>query len=185
MSEVHAPAEWYYVGHYGQLGPLTLAQVNELASDGVITSETYVWRSGMSDWTPAQMVPDLRQALGGSQPEALPPATPVAPPPTPVSPRSLSPVVPEPFPTYSVHSQSGWQYIQTHAPRSDKSRVAGGLLNFIPGVGRLYLGYMAHGVLQIFTTFFCGVGLFWAWIDAIYILAGGVRLDGYGRRLED
>lgn len=184
MSPDNAPAEWYYVGHYGQLGPLTLEQMSELTADGVVTHETYVWRTGLGDWTQAQNVPDLRSALGALQPEALP-AKPMGPPPVPVGPRSVSPASPEPFSTYSVHSQSGWQYIQSHAPKSDKNRVLGGLLNLIPGVGRLYLGYMAHGVLQIFTTFFCGVGLFWAWIDALYILTGGVKLDGYGRRLED
>ncbi len=187
MSEENAQAEWYYVGHYGQLGPLTLSQMTELASDGVITQETYVWRNGMSDWTPAQNVTDLRGSLGVIQPEVYPPARPIAsPPPSPMGSRAISPVAPDPFPTYSVHSQSGWQYIQSHAPKSDKSRVLGGLLNFLPGVGRLYLGYMAHGVLQIFVTFMtCGVGYLWPMIDAIYILAGGVRLDGYGRRLDD
>ncbi len=186
MSEGNAQAEWYYVGHYGQLGPLTLAQMSELAGDGVISQETYVWRSGMSDWTQAMNVTDLRASLGIAQSELYPPARPIAsPPPTPMGSRAISPVTPDPFTTYSVHSQTGWQYIQTHAPKSDKSRVTGGLLNFIPGVGRLYLGYMAHGILQLFTFMFCGIGLIWAWIDAIYILAGGVRLDGYGRRLDD
>lgn len=186
MSEPNAQAEWYYVGHYGQLGPLTFEQISELATDGVISQETYIWRSGMTDWTPAQHIRELQAQLGGIQPQSGPPARMgQTPPPAPMGPRSVNPMAPEAFSTYSVHSHSGWQYVQTHAPKSDKSRVAGGLLNFIPGVGRLYLGYMAHGVLQIFTTLFCGVGLLWAWIDAIYILAGGVRLDGYGRRLDD
>jgi hypothetical protein len=165
---------------------LTLAQMTELAGDGVISQDTYVWRNGMSDWTQAMNVADLRASLGIAQSELYPPARQIAtPPPTPMGSRAISPAAPDPFTTYSVHSQTGWQYIQTHAPKSDKSRVTGGLLNFIPGVGRLYLGYMAHGILQLFTFLFCGIGLIWAWIDAIYILAGGVRLDGYGRRLDD
>jgi hypothetical protein len=187
MSDANVPAEWYYVGHYGQLGPLTLEQMTELASDGVVTHETYVWRNGMSDWAQAQYVADLRSQLAPLVPEVVPPTRPVMPPPAPTGARPAAPLTPEPLSTYSVHSQSGWQYIQSHAPKSDKSRVAAGVLNLVlPGVGRLYLGYMAHGVLQILVTVMtCGVGIVWPFIDAIYILAGGVKLDGYGRRLED
>jgi hypothetical protein len=188
MSAANAQAEWYYVGHYGQLGPLTLEQMTELAADGVITQETYVWRSGMSDWSLARNVTDLRPALGTPQSEVYPPAhLPAGPPPAPTATRSVSPLAPEPLSTYSVHSHSGWQYIQSHAPKSDKSKVAAGILNmFVPGVGRMYLGYMAHGILQLFVSVItCGVGTIWPFIDGIYILAGGVRLDGYGRRLED
>ena len=68
--------------------------------------------------------------------------------------------------------------------RSDKSRVTAGALNFIPGVGRIYLGYSAIGALQIVTFVLCGVGLIWSWIDAVLILAGHVKLDGYGRQLD-
>jgi TM2 domain-containing membrane protein YozV len=68
--------------------------------------------------------------------------------------------------------------------RSDRSRAIAGLLQVIPGVGRMYLGYWAHGVLQLVFTM-CGIGLFWSWIDGLIILAGGVKLDGYGRRLPE
>lgn len=69
--------------------------------------------------------------------------------------------------------------------RSDRSRIAAGILNLvIPGVGRMYLGYMAHGVLQLILSL-CGVGYIWSIIDGIIILTGGVKLDGYGRRLMD
>ena len=70
-------------------------------------------------------------------------------------------------------------------PKSDKNRIAAGLLNFLPGFGRFYLGYLAHGILQFITAWCLGVGFIWAWIDAIYILSGGVKEDGYGRPLED
>src|SRR5579859_2938673 len=39
--------EWYYIGHYGQLGPLTREQIDELVTGGVISRDTYVWRAGM------------------------------------------------------------------------------------------------------------------------------------------
>ena len=68
--------------------------------------------------------------------------------------------------------------------RSDRSRAVGGVLQLFPGVGRMYLGYWAHGVLQLVFTL-CGFGLLWSWVDGLYILAGGVKLDGYGRRLPE
>lgn len=191
MSDVSAPAEWYYVGHYGQLGPLTLPQMEELAVDGVISGDTYVWRQGMSDWVSAGSIGELVPSLGVVQAEVQPPATPVmqssSPPPAPSAVAQAAPLAPvvQQNPSFSAPAQTSWQYIQTHAPRSDKNRVLAGVLNLlIPGVGRLYLGYAAHGILQLFLTP-CGVGALWSWIDGIYILAGGVKLDGYGRRLDD
>lgn len=69
--------------------------------------------------------------------------------------------------------------------QSDKSKTAGGILQLlIPGIGRIYLGYLAIGVLQLVLTP-CGVGLIWSWIDGVVILSGGVKLDGYGRQLNE
>lgn len=184
MSEVSAPADWYYVGHYGQLGPLTMGQMNELAGDGVIGADTYVWRNGMSDWAAAGAVEDLQEALGVLQPELVPPSAPVTPPPVPA--QTYAPIVPQQAAATSMPAQTSWQYVQTHAPKSNKSRVLAGVLNLIlPGVGRLYLGYAAHGIMQLFLLPCGGIGYIWGFIDGIYILSGGVKLDGYGQRLED
>ena len=184
MSDVSAPADWYYVGHYGQLGPLTLAQMNELAGDGVIGADTYVWRNGMADWAAAGAVEELREALGAVQPELVPPGVPASPPPVPV--QSYAPISPQHPAVDGMPAQSSWQYIRTHAPKSDKSRILAGVLNLVlPGVGRLYLGYAAHGIMQLFLVPCGGIGIIWGFIDGIYILAGGIKLDGYGQRLED
>jgi len=90
----------------------------------------------------------------------------------------------------------GYGYIRAPTPtssnypvfatvRSDKSRTAGGVLQLIiPGVGRMYLGYTAIGVLQLILTP-CGVGWLWSIIDGVIILAGGFRMDGYGRQLNE
>ncbi len=82
-------------------------------------------------------------------------------------------------------STGQWTYLESGIPKSDKSRVVGGLLNILPGFGRFYLGYAAHGVLQLFTVALCGIGFVWSIIDGIYILLGGVKYDGYGRLIED
>jgi hypothetical protein len=50
----------------------------------------------------------------------------------------------------------------------------------------MYLGYAAQGVIQ-FLLFPCGLGVGWFWsvIDGIYILSGGLKMDGYGRRIDE
>ena len=65
--------EWYYIGHYGQLGPLTKEQMEELVEGGVILQETYVWRTGMPQWQTADTVAELRAALQSAIPFAAPP----------------------------------------------------------------------------------------------------------------
>ncbi|MDI9639397.1 GYF domain-containing protein [Kamptonema cortianum] len=173
-------AEWYYVGHYGQLGPLTLQQMAELSSDGVIDTETYVWRPGMADWLQAGVVP----ALGFERPAEQPP-----PPPTPgtrtLTPQTTATRLQSPYGSAQLpYGSSEFQYRPVSVSKSDKSRVIAGLLNALPGFGRFYLGYVAHGILQFFTSM-CGIGLIWSWIDGLYILAGGVKYDGYGRELSE
>ena len=162
--------DWYYIGHYGQLGPLTRDQIEELVQSGVIGPETYVWRTGMESWRAASDVTDFASALRVSQPFSAPPPPPSAAPPVQRPSTDLS--VPAYYPTYG-------------GMRSDRSRTAAGVLQlFLPGVGRMYLGYVAYGVLQLVTAL-CGVGILWSFIDGIVILSGGMKLDGYGRQLSD
>jgi hypothetical protein len=167
--------EWYYVGQFGQLGPLSLKQVQDLIDGGVITTDTYVWRPGMSEWTEARYVPELSALL----------RAPATPPPFEPRGRTL---------TWKGRRERSRklasQDIALEYPDeiiSPRSRLTAGILQlFLPGVGRMYLGYAAIGVLQLFSAICtCGVMCLWAWIDAVVILAGGVRYDGYGRMLED
>lgn len=176
-----AVAEWYYIGHYGQLGPLTKEQIDELVEGGVIARDTYVWRTGMSDWLPAERVAELQMAFKKNEPFAAPP-----PPPAP----SVTTATAPPF---SVPSSFG-NYPQVHETpypafgyvKSDKSRILAGILQLIlPGVGRIYLGYAAIGILQLVLSLCFGVGYIWSLIDGIIMLTGGVRMDGYGRALPD
>jgi hypothetical protein len=68
-------------------------------------------------------------------------------------------------------------------PYSDRSKVIAGLLQlFFPlGVGRLYAGNMQIGVAQLLLSFI-GIGVIWAFIDGIVILAGRPT-DSRGRPL--
>lgn len=172
-------AEWYYVGHYGQLGPLTLPQIEELVRDGVIERDTYVWRGGMSNWTPAGQMPELATAMQVPSPTFTPPPVPPAPFATPTV---APPATQIPYGAMPTYPMASYRSID-HLPISDRNRVVAGLLQLIiPGAGRLYLGYMAHGILQLLTTF-CFFGWIWSVVDGIIMLSGGVKLDGYGRRL--
>jgi TM2 domain-containing membrane protein YozV len=181
-----AVTEWYYIGHYGQLGPLTREQIEELVEGGVVSRETYVWHSGMSDWRPAGTVMDLEDAFRKADPYVAPP-----PPPPPSGPPVFAgPAQMAEAPSTRYHSPqwSPTTFTGHHlAYRSDKSRVLAGILQLLlPGVGRMYLGYAAYGVLQLVLAF-CTFGLFWLWsfIDGLVILAGGLKMDGYGRYLDD
>jgi len=179
-------AEWFYIGHYGQLGPLTRDQISELIEGGVIARETYVWKSGMTDWLPADKIPELGQSFSVIDPFVAPPPPPGSPP------KPMSQLAPRQYagspslaPMPQGYQSTPQQYYS--GLRSDKSRTLAGILNlFLPGVGRIYLGYAAIGALQIVVSIFtCGLGLLWPFIDGIIILAGGIKLDGYGRQLAD
>jgi len=186
-------ADWYYIGHYGQLGPLTREQIDDLVDGGVIEGETYVWCTGMGDWRPAIQVTELRAVI---QPTIIqrppPPPSPSlqpSPPPMgrPYSPPSLGHQSTLPSMGTDLFPNQYANYQPTYATiPSDRNRIVAGLLQLlIPGVGRIYLGYAAHGVLQLILTPCLGLGWFWSVIDGILILAGGLKLDGYGRRLQD
>lgn len=122
--------------------------------------------------------------------------------PSPYSPAESYPAgayQPNPYP-YGVDPVTGY-------PFSDKSKVVAALLQILPGVfmglggiGRLYAGNTALGIIQLAATlvgwisFWCGFltfgigfvpfALVWLWfvIDGIIMLAGR-PLDGQGRPL--
>lgn len=201
MSEV---ASWYYVGTYGQLGPLTKEQLEDLIEAGVIERSTYVWKPGMNDWLPAGNTVELAAIFSRYEHMQSPPPTP----------SSMPPVMPSasaPPTTFSVASDLAFpgtaplspprvdsgtnpQYVsQNFYPRSltlqksDRNRTVAGVLSIlIPGGGRFYLGYSALGVIQLMLTIVtCGTIHIWSIIDGILILSGQVRIDGYGRALDD
>lgn len=67
-----APA--FFVGIDGQqAGPFDQSALTQLAASGKLSSQTLVWRTGMTAWTPAGQVAELATILGGSVPPPLPP----------------------------------------------------------------------------------------------------------------
>lgn len=173
-------ANWFYIGHYGQLGPLTREQVDELIEGGVISLDTYVWQTGMSEWVMAKDVPQLQDSLKKS---AMLYAVPPPAPDTFTYSQVGSHATNYPSANYSLQTAYDRQY-PVGLPKSPKSRVAAGVLNILlPGVGRMYLGYHAVGVMQLVLTLCTGFLYLWALIDGIIMLTGGVKHDGYGRAL--
>jgi hypothetical protein len=69
-------------------------------------------------------------------------------------------------------------------PYSDRSKVVAGLLQLLLpiGIGRMYAGQAGIGVAQLLLTLFFGIGIVWAFIDGIVILAGRPT-DRHGRPL--
>ena len=127
-------------------------------------------------------LPGVGQHPTGGYAAAFPPAPYTgAPPYTGPNPLSGGHLVPhrgyDPEAPYGRDPVSGFPY-------SDRSKVVAGLLQlFLPiGIGRLYAGHTGIGIAQLLLTVFFGLGVIWAFIDGIVILAGRPT-DGKGRPL--
>ncbi len=71
-----APTISYMVATNGQQsGPYNMQQLQQLAQNGQLTSQTYVWKQGMANWTPAGQVPELANLFPPAVP-GMPPAPP-------------------------------------------------------------------------------------------------------------
>lgn len=70
--ELEGPAggisEWFYAVNQEQKGPVSFDQLKALVQSGVVTASSLVWREGMAEWTPAEVVPGIRGlAVGGTR----------------------------------------------------------------------------------------------------------------------
>jgi membrane protease subunit (stomatin/prohibitin family) len=71
-----APTISYMVATNGQQsGPYNMQQLQQLAQNGQLTSQTYVWKQGMANWTPAGQVQELANLFPPAVP-GMPPAPP-------------------------------------------------------------------------------------------------------------
>jgi len=67
------PAVQFFVALNGQqAGPYGIDVLTNMARQGSINAQTFVWKQGMTAWTPAGQVPDLT-AIFGAIPPPLPP----------------------------------------------------------------------------------------------------------------
>ena len=70
MSSEKFMSDWYYGENGGQLGPVDDHALQALIAQGRITSQTLVWREGMSNWQPYSSL-----ALQQVQPMSLGPSS--------------------------------------------------------------------------------------------------------------
>src|SRR4051812_28131737 len=47
------PAEWYYTTNKQQMGPVSWAELRELAQRGLLKPHDLVWTEGMAEWVKA------------------------------------------------------------------------------------------------------------------------------------
>lgn len=58
--------EWYLLLGEEQVGPLTVAEVEERIRRGEVSAETYAWKEGLADWRPVREVEGLAGSLSSS-----------------------------------------------------------------------------------------------------------------------
>lgn len=70
------PRLQYYINVNGQnVGPCGTQQLQQMAQNGQLTRDTYVWKNGMANWEQAGNVPELSNFFG-SAPPPMPPTPP-------------------------------------------------------------------------------------------------------------
>lgn len=130
----------------------------------------------------------------GGRDDRTAPSTPPPPPPPPEGyppPGYSSQYPPPPAGAYYDPTAPYGRHPMTGEPFSEKSKLVAGLLQLLGllglvGIGRMYLGQVGLGILQLVVGIVtCGIGAFiWGIVDAVLILTDKVR-DPQGRPLRD
>jgi TM2 domain-containing membrane protein YozV len=187
---VVAVASWYYISGQGQIGPIGEIQVRNLVEGNIITRQTLMWKPGMAEWLPAGSIPEVAAMFSHFTPPSPPPGT------------SAQAPFPSPAAPDAQNVRAGSYEPVEYSVPTGRSRVAAGVLNmFLPGAGRLYLGYFLIGFLQLVVTVvsvplyyyipctclpFCVPGHLWSFIDGLMMLAfNTVDNDARGVPLRD
>jgi hypothetical protein len=61
--------QWFYAVNNERRGPVSEAELQQLARDGAVTGETLVWAAGMAQWQRAREFPGLLPAAPPAMPE--------------------------------------------------------------------------------------------------------------------
>jgi len=51
--------QWYYLVNNEQQGPVSSADLKQMAAGGQIQPDTFIWKEGLDDWVPAQRIKGL------------------------------------------------------------------------------------------------------------------------------
>ena len=63
---------WMVAVNGQQSGPFTIQQMQQLAQQGQINPQTYVWRQGMAGWEFISNVPELASLFAAPTPPPMP-----------------------------------------------------------------------------------------------------------------
>jgi hypothetical protein len=63
---------WWYVSNGERRGPVNEDELSRLLSDGALTANSLLWKSGMQGWEPAANIADLKSLLSSLPPEVPP-----------------------------------------------------------------------------------------------------------------
>jgi len=99
--------QWYYSKNGVQLGPVTLQELQAKLVAGEVAWSDLVWRDGMSDWTAAGQVAELRPMQSAVVAPGVPPQIPSSSPYVPPA----QPYVPQPAVPGAVIPNYLWQSI--------------------------------------------------------------------------
>ena len=71
------PNVQYFTAVNGQqAGPFTIQQLQQLAGNGQLTRQTYIWKQGMANWDFAENIPEVATLFGTNTPPPPPPPVP-------------------------------------------------------------------------------------------------------------
>src|SRR5688500_4813913 len=59
MTQSAPSDQWHYTQNGQQYGPITFEALRQLAADGRLSAQDFVWHPSMTDWAAAQTVPGL------------------------------------------------------------------------------------------------------------------------------
>ncbi len=91
LAVMSAETVWFYECKGERLGPVADREILDLHRQGVVGSDTLVWREGFPDWTPFSATELAAQASSRPAPPPMPPVLSPVPPPVP---RQFAPFVP-------------------------------------------------------------------------------------------
>ncbi len=83
ISSSAGGSDYYVVIDGEQKGPMATEQLENLKQDGMLTSDTLVWKDGMAEWGKAGEQEDLKTLFAAVVTPPAPPPTPSTPPPPP------------------------------------------------------------------------------------------------------
>jgi hypothetical protein len=102
--------EWYYAREDKTIGPMAPSEIKQLADAGQLKPDNLVWREGMEDWVPAEMVKGL---FDQTEPATAAPALPGSTPTTTVPESTVPAVAPVHKPERPAFEPSAARYVRS------------------------------------------------------------------------